>query len=125
MLRDLTEYRQERSAEFARDRACRRDLLTELLNLRACHFDLQPSDPPMARIEATATWFTWGCSGPPRRWAFPGRKAEIVAQWRGRVLGRFVMTPTPGEPVALERRVVAALVASVVGATLASETRVS
>ncbi len=123
-LRDLTEYAKSAvPSSLVIERAV--ETLTELLNLRACHFDLQPSDPPMARIEGSGDVVHVGMLWPAETMGIPGPQAEIVAQWRGRFLGRFVLTPTPGEPVALERRVVAALVASVVGATLASETRVS
>ena len=47
------------------------------------------------------------CSGPPSRLGIPGPEAEIVARWRGRALGRFVLTPTPGDPISQERRAVA------------------
>jgi len=98
--------------------------LIELLDLRGCRFDTRPSDPPMARIDAEGEVVHIGMLWPAESMGIPGPEAEIVAEWGGRFLGRFVLTPTPGEPISRERRVAAALVVSVVGASLASETRV-
>jgi hypothetical protein len=46
----------------------------------------------------------------------PGPELELPVQGRGRTEGRFVLTPTPGYPVSLERRVVAIAIADQVGA---------
>jgi hypothetical protein len=46
-----------------------------------------------------------------------------VAQWRGREVGRFVLTPTPGVPVSRERRVAAVSLVDLVAATLAVRDR--
>ena len=61
---------------------------------------------------------------PAREIGIPGPQAEIVAQWRGRVIGRFVVTPTPGFPVSQERRVVAVSLVDVVAAGLQGRRRV-
>jgi uncharacterized protein DUF4118 len=98
--------------------------LRELLDLRACRFDYHVSDPPLAQIEANGDVVHVGMLWPTEELGIPGPEAEIVAEWRGRALGRFIITPTPGQPIALEPRVVAALLASVVAASLASESRV-
>jgi K+-sensing histidine kinase KdpD len=122
-VRDLTEFAKSGapgSEVIGRAAAS----LIELLDLRACHFDSQPSDPPMAQIEANGDVVHVGMLWPADSMGIPGPEAEIVAEWSGRFLGRFVITPSPGEPVSLERRVVAALLASVVAASLASKTRV-
>jgi hypothetical protein len=58
---------------------------------------------------------------PAREFGIPGPEAEIVAQWRGRVVGRFVVTPTPGVAVTLEQRIVAVAVVDVAAAYLAGE----
>ncbi|MCU1362639.1 MAG: Osmosensitive channel histidine kinaselike protein [Acidimicrobiaceae bacterium] len=123
MVRDLTEYANSAAAsslviEWAIES------LSELLNLRACHFDLHPSDPPMAQIQPDGDVVHVGMLWPTEEMGIPGPEAEIVCEWRGRTLGRFVITPTPGRPIAREPRVVAALLASVVGASLASDSRV-
>lgn len=94
--------------------------LVRLLDLRECRFERNPADPPMARILSNGEVVHVGLEWPVSQMGIPGPEAEIVAQWRGRDLGRFVITPTPGEPISRERRVVAALLASVVGAAIAT-----
>jgi len=124
MVRDVTEYAKS-GAPSALVIESALDSLREILQLRACHFDFQPSDPPMAQIQANGDVVHVGMIWPTEELGIPGPEAEIVSEWRGRALGRFVITPTPGQPIALEARVVAALLASVVAASLASESRVS
>jgi hypothetical protein len=94
--------------------------LVRLLDLRDCRFERAPSDPPMARIMPNGEVVHVGMDWPVNQMGIPGPEAEIVAQWRGRALGRFIITPTPGEPISRERRVVAVLLASVVGAAIAT-----
>jgi hypothetical protein len=94
--------------------------LVRLLDLRDCRFERAASDPPMARVMPNGEVTHVGMDWPVDQMGIPGPEAEIVAQWRGRSEGRFVITPTPGEPISRERRVVAALIASVVGAAIAT-----
>jgi hypothetical protein len=123
MVSDLTEFAKIGApSALVIERA--NDSLVGLLRLRECHFEFQPSDPPMAQILASGEIVHVEMLWPAEELGIPGPEAEIPAQWHGRFFGRFVITPTPGEAVSLERRVVAALLASVVAATLASETRV-
>jgi len=123
IVRDLSEYAQS-AAPSSRVVERASATLIELLDLRACHFDVQPSDPPMAQILPNGDVVHIGLVWPTEEMGIPGPQAEVVTEWRGRVLGRFVLTPTPGLPIARERRVVAALVASVVAASLATDSRV-
>ncbi len=118
MVRELTDLAQL-SANSLLERA--ETMLTELLGLRECHFDPRPSNPPMARVLSNGEVVHVGLHWPVSEMGIPGPEAEIAAQWRGRALGRFVIVPTPGEPVSQERRAVAALLATVVAAGLASE----
>jgi K+-sensing histidine kinase KdpD len=123
MVQDLTEFAKSAApSTLVVERA--REALTEVLDLRGCYFDLQPSDPPMAQIQANGDVIHVDMLWPAEAMGIPGPEAEIASQWRGRVYGRFVITPTPGQPISLERRVVAALLASVVAASLATESRV-
>lgn len=92
--------------------------LVEILHLRACRFDAELVEPPLARIEATGEVVHVGLHWPVHDIGIPGPEAEIVAQWKGRTLGRFVLTPTSGKPVSLERRLVAASLVDVVAASL-------
>jgi hypothetical protein len=92
--------------------------LVELLHLRGCRFERIVANPPLARILANGVVEHVGLHWPVSEIGIPGPEAEIVAEWRGRALGRFVVTPTPGEPVSRERRIIAVALANVVGATL-------
>jgi K+-sensing histidine kinase KdpD len=122
MVRELTDFANRREPSSAViERAV--SSLVPLLELRNCRFDRQPSDPPMARIMQNGDVHHVGMEWPVSELGIPGPEAEIVAEWRGRVFGRFVITPTPGAPISRERRVVAVLLASVVGAAIASDVR--
>ena len=92
--------------------------LTELLALRDCHFETTVVEPPLARIESDGGVVHVGMRWPTEEIGLPGPQSEIVAQWRGRVVGRFVLTPTPGRALSLERRVVAVSLVDVVAANL-------
>jgi K+-sensing histidine kinase KdpD len=123
MVSDLTEFAKTGApSALVIERA--HDSLVGLLDLRVCRFEFQPSDPPMAQITANGEIVHVGMLWPAEELGIPGPEAEIPSVWHGRFLGCFVITPTPGQPIALERRVVAALLTSVVAASLASETRV-
>jgi hypothetical protein len=98
-------------------------MLVDLLDLRGCRFDPRPSDPPMARILTGGEVVHVGLRWPAEVSGIPGPHAEILVQWAGRALGRFEITPSPGEPISQERRAVAALLATVVAAGLANETQ--
>jgi hypothetical protein len=97
------------------------DSLIQLLELRACRFDRALSEPPLAQIESNGDIALVGMRWPAREFGIPGPEAEIVAKWRGRVVGRFVVTPTPGVAVTLEQRIVAVAVVDVAAACLAGE----
>jgi hypothetical protein len=92
--------------------------LVELLDLRACRFGVVPVDPPLARIQSNGAVVHVGLRWPVGEIGIPGPQAEILAEWRGRIMGSFVLTPTPGLAVSLEQRVVAVSLAQLVGATL-------
>jgi hypothetical protein len=119
MVRELTDVAQVATRDLLVERA--EPMLIDLLNLRECRFDSRPSDPPMARILVNGEVLHVGMQWRVDELGIPGPEAEIVTQWRGRQLGRFVITPTPGEPISQERRAVAVLLATVVAAGLANE----
>jgi Domain of unknown function (DUF4118) len=119
MVRELTDVAQTATRDHLVERA--EPMLIDLLSLRDCRFDFRQSDPPLARILASGEVVHVGMKWPVGEMGIPGPEAEIIAQWRGRTWGRFVLTPTPGEPVTQERRSVAALLATVVAAGLANE----
>jgi hypothetical protein len=99
------------------------DSLIELLTLRACRFDRALSDPPLAQIQSNGDVAHVGVRWPAREIGLPGPESEILAMWRGRVVGRFVVTPTPGASVSLEQRIVAVAVVDVFAAYLVGELR--
>jgi len=117
MVRELTELAQH-SPKILTERAD--DLLIEVLDLRACRFDANPSNPPMARLLSSGEVVHVGMHWPVLAMGIPGPEAEIATQWRGQFLGRFVITPTPGASISKERRAVAALLATVVASGLAT-----
>jgi hypothetical protein len=116
MVRELSDLAQH-STEILLDRA--EPMLIGLLDLRECRFDPHLSDPPLARILASGEVVHVGLHWPVDQMGIPGPEAEIVTRWRGRDLGRFVLTPTPGAVISQERRAVAALLVTVVASGLA------
>lgn len=97
--------------------------LVALLDLRACRFERLATNPPLARVLADGVVDHVGLAWPVEEIGIPGPEAEIVAEWRGRVLGRFVLTPTPGVPVSVERLSVAVALATLAAAALDHERR--
>jgi K+-sensing histidine kinase KdpD len=123
-LRDLTELAVGgASASDLVERAA--DELVDVLSLRGCRFETVSSEPPRARLAASGEVEHVGLLWPVEELGIPGPEAEIVVQWHGRALGRFVLTPTPGHPVSEERRVAAVALANVVAAALADERRMA
>jgi K+-sensing histidine kinase KdpD len=90
--------------------------LIELLHLRACRFESASTDRPILRIESDGQVVLGGSVWDVDHMGLPGPELELLVQGRGKTQGRFVLTPTPGYPVSLERRVVAVAIADQVGA---------
>jgi hypothetical protein len=105
------------------DQAC--DSLVSLLTLRSCRFDRSLTEPPLARVASNGEVLNVGMRWPAEEIGIPGPESEIVAQWRGQVQGRFVLTPTRGSPVTLEQRIVAVALVDVVAAYVGGEHRVA
>ena len=92
--------------------------LRDLLSLRGCRFETDPLGPALARIVPSGEVEHVGLQWPVGEIGIPGPEAEIPVQWRGHVVGRFVITPTPGLRVSLERRVVAVVLGDIVAAAV-------
>lgn len=95
--------------------------LTQILALRDCRYELySPVDKPSARLErngeVTLGQFRWGVD----TMGLPTKQVELLVEARGRHLGRFILTPTPGEPIPFDKRLVAIALADQVGAALAT-----
>ena len=99
--------------------------LIALLHLRACRYEAGSSDRPMMRLEHDGRVFLGGRVWGVHRMGLPGPEIELVVQSQGRRTGRFVMTPTPGYEVSLERRVVAVAIADQVGHPLRPHLRLA
>jgi K+-sensing histidine kinase KdpD len=100
-----------------------RDELVSLLGLRDCRFEAGTEARGMFSLEHDGQVLVSG-----RHWAvdqlgLPGRQLELVVYGQGRIVGRFLLKPTPGHPVSLERRVVAVVIADQVGNRLVAEMR--
>jgi K+-sensing histidine kinase KdpD len=102
-----------------------RNELIALLHLRACRYESGPGDRPMMRLEHDGRVFLGGRIWGVHRMGLPGPEIELLVQSHGRTTGRFVMTPTPGCEVSLERRVVAVAVADQVGLSLRTHLRLA
>ncbi|MHB1906346.1 MAG: DUF4118 domain-containing protein [Acidimicrobiales bacterium] len=94
------------------------DLLIETLELRACRYEPGEIHPPHARLLASGEVENAGLLWPVEEWGLPGPEAEIAVTWRGRVVGRFVLTPRTAHPVSRERRVAAVALAQSVAGSL-------
>ena len=117
MIHDLVDLAiSTASADVIIDRASQS--LVRLLALRECHFESTVVEPPLARIESDGEVVHVGVRWPADEIGLPGPQSEIVARWRGRVVGRYVLTPTPGREVSRDRRVVAVSLVDVVAAAL-------
>jgi hypothetical protein len=92
--------------------------LTGLLTLRSCRFEAQPCQPALPRLERSGFMDTRLFQLRENGFELPAEGAELPVYGRGQQLGRFVLEPTPGVGVPLERRVVAVALADQVGAVL-------
>ena len=94
--------------------------LRDLLSLQGCRFDAQPSVKPTARIERNGEVIIGELRWGVHSMGFPGKEVELPVIGHGQVLGRYVLAPTPGEPVSFDKRIVAVALADQVGAALAA-----
>jgi len=95
--------------------------LTQILALRDCRYEAySPVDKPSARLErngeVTLGQFRWGVD----TMGLPTKQVELLVEGRGHHLGRFILTPTPGQPIPFDKRLVAIALADQVGAALAT-----
>lgn len=96
------------------------NLLVDMLDLRACRYDVGGAEPPRARLTPSGEVENAGLIWPVGEWGLPGPELEIVVAWRGRARGRFVLTPKSGHPVSLEARIAASALTEAVAASLPS-----
>lgn len=92
--------------------------LTGLLTLRSCRFEALPFLPALPRLERSGYIDSRVLQLRDDGFELPAAGVELPVYGRGQPLGRFVLEPTPGAGVSLERRVVAVAIADQVGAVL-------
>ncbi len=92
--------------------------MVSLLHLRGCRYESGQAEQPMMRLDHDGRVLLGGKVWAVDSLGLPGPEIDLLVQVQGRVLGRFVMTPTPGTPVSFERRVVAVAIADQVGPSL-------
>ncbi len=97
--------------------------LTDLLHLRSCRFESGVRTGSAARIERDGDVAVGDVGWEAQRMGLPGPEVDLLVRSGGHELGRFVLEPTPGWPVALQRRVVAAAIADQVGAAVSPRWR--
>jgi K+-sensing histidine kinase KdpD len=97
--------------------------LSELLSLRACRYESGPPTRPAMQIENDGHVLIAGALWAVDVMGLPGPELDLLVRSGGQTQGRFVLTPTPGYPVALERRVVAVALADQVGAAVRPQLR--
>jgi hypothetical protein len=95
--------------------------LSGLLSLEDCRFEAPPFGRALPELERTGA-----VNVAVRRYShgafeLPDDGVVLPVLGRGRVLGRFVLDPTAGVGVSLERRVVAVALADQVGSVLAAQ----
>jgi len=92
--------------------------LIALLDLRACRYEPGLPERSRLRIEHNGQVLLGGKLWGVHEMGLPGPELDLLVQARGQSLGRFVLNPTPGLPVSLQRRVVAVAIADQVGSAL-------
>jgi K+-sensing histidine kinase KdpD len=99
------------------------DELVELLHLRSCRYEAGFSDHKVTQLEHDGNvhlgTVRWGV----QQMGLPGQQLELKVQSQGTTFGRFLLEPTPGWPVSVQRRVVAVAIADQVGASLVPRIR--
>ena len=93
-----------------------RAALVELLHLRDCRYDRATPITPTNQIRRDGRVTLGSIEWPVETWGLPGRQIALAVMARGQVVGRFVLVPTPGEGISLQRRLVAVALADQVGA---------
>ena len=92
--------------------------LTALLGLAACRFDAPPYDIDLPVLERSGAILTDRHRYTLDGFELPPDGVSLPVLARGRPVGRFVLVPTPGTGVSLERRIVAVALADQAGAAL-------
>jgi len=93
--------------------------LREILSLRDCRFSSEPVTDAGARIEPDGTVTIVGRLWQADKLGLPTRKVELPVRGGGKVLGSFLLTPSPALPVERDSCLLAVALADQLGAILA------
>ena len=97
-------------------------VLKGLLELQDCWFETTFAERPGPFIERTGG-VSWGAvMWSPATMGLPSKEVTLVVEGQGKPYGRFVLVPSVGRPVSIDRLTVAVALADQVGAALASQT---
>jgi len=99
------------------------DDLRTILLLRDCRFDRRFVGPGTARLERNGEVTVGNLGWSAEHMGLPSGEVDLVVHYRGEPVGRFVLMPTTGQPVSLERRVVAVALADQVGPAVVGRPR--
>jgi K+-sensing histidine kinase KdpD len=97
--------------------------LRELLSLQDCRFVWDPPSEKGARINPDGTVRLNPLQWPTSSAGLPTRQVELAVRGGGRVVGTFILTPTPALPISQERCVVAVALADQLGSILSGAGR--
>jgi K+-sensing histidine kinase KdpD len=92
--------------------------LIQLLHLRACTFEPGATFDRATVIDHNGAVILGNIHWPVEQWGLPGKQIALIVYTGGRVVGRFLLAPTPGEAVDQRRLLVAVAVADQVGSAL-------
>jgi K+-sensing histidine kinase KdpD len=102
-----------------------RSALSELLYLRDCRFELGPGQKPSRELRRDGGVLLGGMEWPVSTWGLPGKELALPIMDHGRVVGRMMLVPTPGQPVSLQRRLVAVALSDQLGPLVRPRLRVA
>ena len=94
--------------------------LRHLLCLKACRFHSGLTTTARARIERDGEVVLHDVHWDVENMGLPGKEVVLPVQWGDFVFGRYVLVPTPGEPISRQRRLVAVALSDQVAAVMAA-----
>lgn len=94
--------------------------LRELLSLQDCRFIWEPPSGKGAWIDPDGTVRLNPLRWPTTVVGLPTKQVELPVRGKGRILGTFILTPTPAIPISQERCVVAVALADQLGSALSA-----
>jgi hypothetical protein len=97
--------------------------LIGLLDLRGCRYEPGAGPSHGIRMDHDGSVAIGEVSWAVESLGLPGPEIALHVQRRGQTLGRYLLEPTPGRPVSLQRRVVAVAITDQVGAALTPRLR--